>query len=111
VRDNALKYHFDATRIAAIGSSAGGHLASLLGTGGKGSASVNAVVAFNPVLDLTDSTHGEGSNIKFLGGSCAEHLAACKEASPVLQAEGGKRTFWSTEKWYGPTEQAMEHSF
>jgi dienelactone hydrolase len=85
VHDNAQKYRFDATRISSVGSSAGGHLASLLGTSGKGTAAVNAVVAFNPVLDLTDTTRGEDGNIKFLGGLCAEHLAACKEASPVLQ--------------------------
>jgi acetyl esterase/lipase len=151
VRDNAGKYHFDARRVAAVGSSAGGHLACLLGTSGKGEASVSAVVAFNPVLDLTDTTRSEAGNIKFLGGVCAEHPAACKEASPVLQvhpnmppflilhgttdenvpfaqavhmvaalkgagdpvdffqAEGGKHTFWSTDKWYAPTEQAMEN--
>jgi alpha-L-fucosidase 2 len=150
VREHASEYHFDSTRIAAVGSSAGGHLASLLGTSGKGPAAVNAVVAFNPVLDLADTTRSEAGNIKFLGGPCAEHAAACREASPVAQvhphmppflilhgtadenvpyqqavhmvealkaagdpveffsADGGKHTFWSTEKWYAPTEHAME---
>jgi acetyl esterase/lipase len=133
-----------------MGSSAGGHLASLLGTSGKGPSRVDAVVAFNPVLDLTDATRSDTSVVRFIGGPCAEHADVCKEASPLHQvhagtppflilhgtedenvpyhqatemvkalkaagdpveffsAEGGKHTFWSTEKWYSPTEKAME---
>jgi acetyl esterase/lipase len=151
VRDNAAKYHFDITRIAAVGSSAGGNLVGLLGTSGEGESRVDAVVAFNPALDLSD-TAGQvrGSVEKFLGGSCAEKQQACKDGSPVMHvhpgmppflilhgttdptvpyaesthmvvllkaagnqvelfsAEGGVHAFWATEKWYAPTEKAME---
>jgi hypothetical protein len=135
VHDNAQKYRFDATRISSVGSSAGGHLASLLGTrlgtSGKGTTALNAVVAFNPVLDLTDTTCGEDGTVKFLGGKCAEHPAVCKEASPVFQVHPNMppflilhgtadenvpfpqavhmvEAFWSTAQWYAPTEKAME---
>ena len=85
VRNNAAQYHFDAGRIAAAGSSAGGHLAALLGTRGTGEARIHAVVAFNPVLDLSEARNGESGNIKFLGGTCVQKLTACREASPVDQ--------------------------
>ena len=93
VRDNASTYHFDTARIVAVGSSAGGHLAALLGTSGKGASHVDAVVAFNPVLDLSEARNGESGNIKFLGGTCAEKMVACREASPVMQVHAGAPPF------------------
>lgn len=151
VRDNATKYRFDTTRIAAVGSSAGGNLVALLGTSGKGRSRVDAVVAFNPALDLSDTTgQVKSSAAKFMGGTCEEKPKACQEGSPVMHvhpgmppflilhgtadptvpfaesthmvqllkaagdqvelftAEGGVHAFWSTDKWYPPTEKAME---
>src|SRR5277367_1939201 len=84
VRDNAAKYHFDITRIAAVGGSAGGNLAALLGTSGKGLTHVDAVVAFNPVLDLSDTAGQVKSAIpKYLGGNCDQKPVECKEGSPL----------------------------
>ncbi len=93
VRAHAGKYNFDARRVAAAGSSAGGHLAALLGTSGKGESAVAAVVAFNPVLDLTEVRNKESGNIKFLGGTCAEKRDICREASPVFQVHRGMPPF------------------
>jgi acetyl esterase len=84
VRDNAAKYHFDTKRIAAVGGSAGGNLAALLGTSGSGPTHVDAVVAFNPALDLSDTGGQVKPTItKYLGGTCDQMPVECKEASPL----------------------------
>jgi len=57
----------------------------LLGTSGMGLSHVNTMVAFNPVLDLSDTTRSEASVVKFLGRTCAALAAVCKQASPVMQ--------------------------
>ncbi len=97
LRANAAKYHIDTERIFAAGSSAGGHLATMLGvTGGEAalegdgcckqfSSKVTAVVAFNPVLDLTALARRD-STTRFLGGKCEERMAMCKDASPISHA-------------------------
>lgn len=81
LRNNALQYHVDSRRIAVAGSSAGGHLAILLALASK--QPVAAVVAFNPVLDLTDMAPRESLTTKFLGGTCADLPAVCRDASPM----------------------------
>jgi len=64
LRANAAQYNLDANRIAAVGTSAGGHLVSLLGTTDANagwdvgeyldqSSRVQAVIAIAPVTDLT----------------------------------------------------------
>lgn len=95
LRANAAKYNLDPRRIFAIGSSAGGHLAALLGTTNgdadlegdvccKGfSSDVTAVVAFNPVLDLGDLEGKDANAIKFLGAACSENAVLCRQASPL----------------------------
>jgi acetyl esterase/lipase len=66
LRTHASEYNLNPNRIAAIGTSAGGHLVSLLGTSGVDagwdvgkyldqSSRVQAVVAIAPVTDLTRS--------------------------------------------------------
>ena len=98
LRTNAAKYHIDGGQIAVVGSSAGGHLAAFLGVTGNDpkwegdvcclgvSSAVQAVVAFNPIVDLYQ--HKDASNAKFLGSTCAELPARCKEASPTNYVDG-----------------------
>ena len=142
LRANAAEYHIDPEHILAVGSSAGGHLAAMLGTTGD-----------DPkfeVLDLTKMEHRESMVTRFLGGKCTDKPDICIEASPLahaskstvpmlilhgtadetvpypqatamvekLKAAGarvelftapeGAHTFWSTAKWYAPSERAME---
>jgi acetyl esterase/lipase len=49
VKRHASRYHLDPNRIVVIGASAGGQLATMLGTYGAGRKSVRGVVALSPV--------------------------------------------------------------
>ncbi|MBT2209193.1 alpha/beta hydrolase [Actinomadura sp. NEAU-AAG7] len=51
IRQNAAAFNIDPGRIVMLGSSAGGHLATMAGTHGKGSDLVRGVVALSPVAD------------------------------------------------------------
>jgi len=107
LRANAAKYHVDPDRIAAAGSSAGGHLASLLGVRGV----VAAVVAFNPVLDLTGMPPESASVTRFLGGRCAEKPDLCQEASPINHVSSAAPPFLilhGTADQVVPYEQAAK---
>ncbi len=95
LRAHANHYPLDATRIAAVGSSAGGHLAAMLGLTQHDSrfegdgccrgfpSTVVAVAAFNPVLDLTDMGHRESMITELLGRKCEDSLELCRDASPI----------------------------
>lgn len=104
VRANAKKYGFDAARIAVAGSSAGGHLVTMLGVTGPDaelegdlgphlgvSTNVSCVVDFFGPKDLVvmdkqgsrmnhnDATSPEG---KLIGGKVSENVKKAKNASP-----------------------------
>lgn len=92
LRAHAATYGLDPARIAAIGESAGGHLAELLGTDTRdpASARIQAVVSFSGPSDLAalcrDSREGAGVAVRrFLGGSAARKSAIYRAASPVDQ--------------------------
>lgn len=60
VKNNAHLWNLDPTRIVVLGSSAGGHLATQLGTHGRGAQSVRGVVALSPVVSLQRAYHDGG---------------------------------------------------
>lgn len=106
LRANAPRYGYDARRLGAVGSSAGGHLAMLLGVtadrreyegdvGGNGNQSsrVHAVVSYAGPTDLilrwrsqpakTEST--DSPVHRLLGGPVAENQPLARAASPAWQ--------------------------
>ena len=93
LRTHASKYRVDSNRVAVAGGSAGGHLASLLGmnswngtdwSGVPADGRVQAVVAFNPVLDLRPPATPPGpAEPGLLGVSFDENPSLWRDASPV----------------------------
>ncbi|MBA9003604.1 alpha/beta hydrolase [Thermomonospora cellulosilytica] len=57
IKRNARRWNLDPDRIVVVGSSAGGHLATQLGTLGEGGARVRGVVALSPVVSLERAYH------------------------------------------------------
>jgi acetyl esterase/lipase len=100
LRANAEKYKVNPDRIGAMGFSAGGHLACLLGAAdekagleGKGgnpkqSTKVQAVVSFFGPTDFTDKTWSKDAEtvffVPFLGGTFAEKKDAYRQCSPIV---------------------------
>jgi len=102
LRANAQDYDISPDRIAAVGGSAGGHLAAMLGTTdasagleGKGGypeypSRVNAMVAFNGIFDLARQNLPSGTSeavSAFLGGLPEEIPEVYKLASPLHHAD------------------------
>ncbi|MGO9601021.1 MAG: alpha/beta hydrolase fold domain-containing protein [Isosphaeraceae bacterium] len=97
VRQSAGTFHFNSTRIAAMGESAGANLANLLGTssgssgsnGSENSAAVEAVVSFSAPTELAslyaESPLAGKAVAQFLGGTPTAIPATYRAASPVDQ--------------------------
>lgn len=101
LRANAKKYHFDPDHIGVIGTSAGGHLAAMIGTSGGVTAlegklgshlDVSSRVAC--IVDQYGPTdflalHGENNRspdtpaAKLIGGPLPDNLEAARSASPI----------------------------
>lgn len=119
IKANAKKHGLDASKIAAWGTSAGGHLVSFLGTSGdvkelegtlgkhldQNSTVACVVNFFGPEDFLTmvrqpstiDRTKGKDyPEALLLGGSVQERESAAKEASPVTHVSKGDAAFFTT---------------
>jgi acetyl esterase/lipase len=95
LRQHAGEHGVDPRRIAIGGGSSGGHLSALIGTnlwngsawsGAPADSRVQAVVAFNAVLDLLIYVTPSGVNASvtaFLGSSFEENPALWRDASPL----------------------------
>jgi len=81
LKNNADRFGIDTEKIAVIGDSAGGHLALCLGT--LETNLVNAVIACNPITDLTDKAW-----IKYVGDN-----EKAKEISPIYNIHPSNTRF------------------
>ncbi len=98
LRAHARKYMIDPDHVAVWGGSAGGHLASLVGTAGDvaaweeghqaSSSQVQAVIDWYGRADLTpvskDSAYANSPSASLLGGSGSGVAELAREASPIL---------------------------
>ena len=109
VRLRANEYGFDPNRIAAMGSSAGGHLVAMLGTLGPTDrlgqdahrlatdTRPDAVVCYCPVTTLTDHNLQSGkltaSYANLLDATESEHPQTYRDASPLHRVIGEEPSF------------------
>lgn len=67
VRRNAKEWRIDVDQVGIMGSSAGGHLASVVATKGKGNTAPNFQILFYPVITMNPGFTHIGSHDNFLG--------------------------------------------
>ncbi len=97
LRSQSAAYHVDTARLGAMGDSAGGHLATMLGvTDAKSDAApfvssrVQCVVDYYGRMDLTLDPTGTGGHDyrpAYIGKSKADALAAYRAASPIFHID------------------------
>ncbi|QDU62093.1 Carboxylesterase NlhH [Planctomycetes bacterium Pan216] len=115
IKANAEKYHLDPERIGVIGTSAGGHLVAMLGTGGDVSAlegelgghtgqdsRVACVVDMYGPADLLTMSQGSGAfdhdapnspESKLVGGPLQETKEVARDASPTTHVSSSDVPF------------------
>jgi acetyl esterase len=97
IRSHASDYGVDPARVAAMGGSAGGHLAAMLATTGEGplnqGSRVRAAVSWSGPMDLTllvTAEFRQETYMRLLGCSSAEGCeTAARDASPVYHLDPG----------------------
>lgn len=123
LRQNAATWGIDPNRIVAVGQSAGGHLASLLGTASDaagldgscpfgGSAAVNGVVSFYGPQDLRDLdlfTTLQDEVVDLLGGTPESNPELAALASPIEHVDAADSPFLLLHKT-GDTTVPIIHS-
>lgn len=67
VRRNAMTWHLKSNEVGIMGSSAGGHLASVVATQAQSSAKPNFQILFYPVISMVLGYTHQGSHDNFLG--------------------------------------------
>lgn len=104
--EQVTRFGYDPSRIGAFGGSAGGNLASLLGTGGTGDVGVGsrvaAVVELSAPTDLTASGLGLGTlpdgfervQLDYLGCADYAECATAEAASPQTHADPSDPPFF-----------------
>lgn len=110
LRAHQQKYGYDASRVVVAGTSAGGHLAALMGTSGDvadlegetggnadQSTRVQGIIDYYGPSDFVERSknqpsktdHPEGGVYKLLGGPVKENLEAARRASPSTYISKG----------------------
>ena len=100
IKKNAQKFNVDTTKIAVLGCSSGGQMASLVGTTNaksafedkngnvKFSTKVNAIINIDGILAFKHPESKEGTVAGlWLGGSCEEKSTIWEQASPLNHAD------------------------
>ena len=67
VRRNAMQWHVKSNEVGIMGSSAGGHLASIVATKSERTAKPNFQILFYPVITMMNGLGHQGSHDNFLG--------------------------------------------
>lgn len=94
IRGHAAEFGLDPGRFAALGESAGAHLAMLAGLRGEGDTALQAVVDWYGPADLLDFRWLAGSpEAQLLGAQPRDLPAAAAEASPVRHVRAGAPPF------------------
>lgn len=100
IKNNAVKFNVDSTKIAILGCSSGGQMAALIGTTNgnrdfeekeitnKASSSVHAIIDIDGILAFKHSESQEGAAAElWLGGSYKEKPEIWKEASALTHTD------------------------
>ena len=97
LRNNSARFGIDPNRVVALGQSAGGQLADLLGTDAEPAARVQAVVDLYGPTDLTalyaSSPRTRPYLVTFLGGTPSQVPQFYRDASPVTHVAPGDPPF------------------
>jgi acetyl esterase/lipase len=83
VRAHSAEFGFDPARLAVFGTSAGGNLAALAATVGRGRSLVAAAASWSGPMDLAAFARTNGVIRRYVGCSCAARARALSPASYV----------------------------